>query len=233
MKKVLALRHVAFENLGAFAPTLQSAGYDIQYCETGIEDLAILAPEDADLVIILGGPIGAYEDNTYPFLTTEISYIERRLALGLPTMGICLGAQLIARAAGARVFPARSKEIGLSPITLTGAGVTSCLAPFCEAPMTLHWHGDNFDLPKGAEHLASTPLCENQAFAMGSNTIAFQFHPEANMETFENWLIGHAVELSTTDIDIPRLRAEARTYGPELSEKAGKVLTAWLEGLED
>jgi len=232
MKKVLALRHVAFEDLGVFAPTLQSAGYDIQYCESGTEDLENLAPEAADLVIVLGGPISVYEEDTYPFLTTEIGFIERRLASSLPTMGICLGAQLIARAAGARVYPGESKEIGLAPITLTDAGAASCLAPFSEAPMTLHWHGDTFDLPHGADHLASTPLCKNQAFAMGSNAIAFQFHPEANTETLENWLIGHAVELATAEIDVPLLRAKARNYGPELTEKAERVLTAWLEGLD-
>ena len=98
--------------------------------------------------------------------------------------------------------------------------------------MTLHWHGDTFDLPAGAERLAATDLCENQAFAMGPNIVGFQFHPEASAQGFEKWLIGHAAELAAAKIDVPRLRADAQTYGPELERKAQAVLSAWLGGLE-
>jgi GMP synthase (glutamine-hydrolysing) len=104
-------------------------------------------------------------------------------------MGICLGAQLIARAAGARVYPSGVKEIGFAPITLTEAGCDSCLAAFADDPLTLHWHGDTFDLPEGATLLASTPGCRNQAFSLGPTVIGFQFHPEAGGPGFERWLI--------------------------------------------
>ncbi len=232
MKSALAIRHVAFEDLGAFAPALRSAGFDIQYCDVGEHDLTTLQPEEADLVIVLGGPIGAYEDDSYPFLKAELRFIEHRLKADRATKGICLGAQLIARAAGARVYPSPGKEIGFAPITLTGTGNQSCLAPFGDAPMTLHWHGDTFDLPAGAERLASTALCENQAFSLGPNVIGFQFHPEADTGTLENWLIGHAVELAAAGIDVPRLRADAKLYGPELADKAQRVAAAWLKGLD-
>ena len=232
MKTVFVIRHIAFEDLGAFAPVLQSKGYDIQYCDVGVHDLTALQPRRSDLVIVLGGPIGAYEEDSYPFLKVEISIIEERLKACHPTMGICLGAQLIARAAGAHVYPSLGKEIGFAPITLTEPGNKSCLAPFGDAPMTLHWHGDTFDLPPGAERLASTALCENQAFSLGSNIIGFQFHPEADTGTLECWLIGHAVELAAAGVDLPSLRTDAVRYRAELIDKAQQVAAAWLEGLD-
>jgi GMP synthase (glutamine-hydrolysing) len=232
MKSAVAIRHVGFEDLAAFAPALHAAGYQIHYRDIGEEELWTIEPVKTDLLIVLGGPIGAYEDDAYPFLKEEIAILEQRLAANRPTLGICLGAQLIARAADARVYPGRAKEIGFAPIRLTEAGRSSCLAPFAEAPVTLHWHGDTFDLPAGAARLASTDLCENQAFAMGPNIIGFQFHPEASAKDFEKWLVGHAAELAAAKIDVPRLRSEAKTCGPELERKAQAVLSAWLGGLE-
>lgn len=232
MKSAVAIRHVGFEDLGAFAPALRAAGYQVHYRDIGEQELSSPEPEKADLLILLGGPIGAYEDHAYPFLAEEIGILEQHLAANRPTLGICLGAQLIARAAGAQVFPSGVKEIGFAPIRLTQAGQSSCLAPFADEPMTLHWHGDTFDLPAGAARLASTDLCENQAFAMGPNIIGFQFHPEASAKGFEKWLVGHAAELAAARIDVPRLRSEAQTYGAELERKAQAVLSAWLGGLE-
>ncbi len=232
MKSAVAIRHVGFEDLGAFAPALRAAGYQVHYWDTGEQELWTLEPVKTDLLIVLGGPIGAYEDEAYPFLAEEIGILEQRLAANRPTLGVCLGAQLIARAAGARVFPSGTKEIGFAPIALTEAGRSSCLSPFADAPMTLHWHGDTFDLPVGAARLAATDLCENQAFAMGPNVIGFQFHPEASAKGFEKWLVGHAAELAAAKIDVPRLRADAQRYGSELEHKAQAVLSAWLGKLE-
>lgn len=232
MKSAVAIRHVGFEDLGAFAPALREAGYQLHYWDIGEQELWTLEPVKTDLLIVLGGPIGAYEDEAYPFLKEEIAILERRIAANRPTLGICLGAQLIARAAGARVYPSGAKEIGFARITLSESGRSSCLAPFADAPITLHWHGDTFDLPAGAERLASTDLCENQAFAIGPKIVGFQFHPEASAKGFEKWLVGHAAELAAAKIDVPRLRADAQTYGPELERKAQEVLSAWLGGLE-
>ena len=127
-KSCVAIRHVGFEDLGAFAPAIRDAGYDVRYWDVGEQELRMLDPLAADLLIVLGGPIGAYEDDDYPFLGQEIEILERRLAANRPTMGICLGAQLIARAAGGRVYPGDVKEIGFAPITLTDAGRDSCLS---------------------------------------------------------------------------------------------------------
>jgi GMP synthase (glutamine-hydrolysing) len=232
MSSAVAIRHVTFEDLGGFAPALAAAGFAVHYHDIGTADGRALEADAADLVIVLGGPIGAYEDTAYPFLKDELALIERRLAAGRSLMGICLGAQLIARAAGARVFPSGVREIGFAPVTLTNAGARSCLRPFAEDPLTLHWHGDTFDLPAGAVRLASTALCENQAFAMGPAVIGFQFHPEWDGRGIESWLVGHAAELAAAKIDIPRLRAEAKAHGARLAEKAHAVATAWLDQLQ-
>lgn len=233
MKSAVAVRHVGFEDLGAFAPALCAAGYDLDYWDIGERDLSTLPAVEAELLVVLGGPIGAYEEAEYPLLTTELRILEERLAAGRPTMGICLGAQLIARAAGARVYATGAKEIGFAPITLTAAGGESCLRPFAADPITLHWHGDTFDLPAGAERLASTELCENQAFSLGANVIGFQFHPEVDTQGIEKWLVGHAAELAAAGLDVRRIRSDAAQYGAPLRHKAGAVITAWLKQLQE
>ncbi|XUJ33596.1 glutamine amidotransferase-related protein [Bradyrhizobium japonicum] len=111
---------------------------------------------------MLGGPIGVYETERYPFLTREIDLLERRLAQGLPTLGICLGAQLMAKALGARIYAGGVKEIGWGSVTLTDAGQASSLKPLAESAPVLHWHGDTFDLPDNAARLASNENYETR-----------------------------------------------------------------------
>lgn len=227
----VAIRHIAFEDLGAFQAPIERAGYRVHYYDVGIDELWTLEPVKTELVIVLGGPIGAYENDKYPFLRDELDLLEERLAAGRPTLGICLGAQLIARALGARVYPGPGKEIGFAPLTLTDDGRASCLAPFDSEPV-LHWHGDTFDLPAGATRLASTLACENQAFAYGPNALAVQFHPEAGADGFERWLIGHALELDQAGKDVVSLRAEHQALAADLKRRAESCLTDWLGQLD-
>jgi GMP synthase (glutamine-hydrolysing) len=229
-KTVIALRHVFFEDLSAFAPILAEAGYKIEYLDLGVDDLKTSKASEAELVVALGGPIGAYEENLYPYLKDEVDLLEWRLARGRPTIGICLGAQLVARALGARVYPGQIKEIGFGAIILTEEGRRSCLTSF-ENGSVLHWHGDTFDLPDGAVHLASSVNYENQAFGYGLNAIAFQFHPEAGAGEFERWLIGHAVELVQAGKNVTLLRAEYLRFRSALKHNAESCLGSWLAGL--
>lgn len=231
MKPAIAIRHLAFEDLGQFAPVLEAAGYQIEYWDIGVDELWKLDPLKTPLLIVLGGPIGVYEEAKYPFLTNKIALIEDRLSAKLPTLGICLGAQLMARALGARVYPGPAKEIGFAPITLTEAGRQSCLSHFADHPV-LHWHGDTFDLPEGAVRLASTDICPNQAFAVGRHALGVQFHPETGGPGFERWLIGHTLELAMAGIDVAGLRADHERLAPSLALRAQACMSTWLAGLE-
>lgn len=199
-KTAVAIRHVPFEDLGTFEQPLVEAGFKLHYYDIGVDELWTLEPVKTDLVIVLGGPVGVYDTGSYPFLIDEIALLKDRLAANRPTLGICLGAQLMAAALGAGVAPGDEKEIGFAPLTLTEAGGQSPLAHLANAPV-LHWHGDSFAIPNGAEKLAETPACANQAFALDPNILGLQFHPEADAKRIERWLIGHACELSTAGVD--------------------------------
>src|ERR1700722_15956591 len=212
-KSCLAVRHVAFEDLGLLGPLVSARGYHIRYHDAGIERFdagALIAP---DLVIVLGGPIGVYEGETYPFVPDEIAAVAARLHANRPILGICLGAQIMAAALGARVAPGPVKEIGYAPLTLTVAGRSSVLAPLGASPV-LHWHSDNCDLPVGCECLASTEHCPTQAFSRTAAQLALQFHLETDPARLEAWLVGHTVELGKAGIDPRKLRDEARRGEP-------------------
>jgi GMP synthase (glutamine-hydrolysing) len=227
-KACLAVRHVAFEDLGLLGPLVAARGHDVRYHDAGIERFdggTLIAP---DLVIVLGGPIGVYEAETYPFITDEIAAIAARLAANKPMLGICLGAQMMAAALGARVAPGPVKEIGWAPLTLTAAGKASVLSPLGTSPV-LHWHGDNCDLPAGCERLAATPHCPVQAFFRKPSQLALQFHVETEPARFESWLVGHTVELGKAGIDPREIRRQVHTLGPATRELGGKVLGAWLD----
>lgn len=230
-RTALAVRHVLFEDLGTLAPALEQRGYRIDYVEAGLQPLADEAMVRADVLIVLGGPIGLADGPRYPYLYDELRAIRTRLDHGLPTLGICLGAQLIASALGAPVRPTGRVEIGFSPLRLTGAGRESVLCDLGETPV-LHWHGDEFDIPDGAERLAETPGFPHQAFTYGGNVLALQPHLEADHRYLERWLIGHAHELATHRVDIVRLRDDALRHGPGLACAGAGVLGRWLDQLE-
>jgi GMP synthase (glutamine-hydrolysing) len=162
-------------------PILKQAGWSISYRDAPTVDLDDLLIGDADLLIVLGGTIGVYGVEAFPFLAREIDWLELRLKHDRATLGICLGSQLMAKAFGSRVFAGQAKETGWGYVALTDAGRGWCLQPLSDPDVqVLHWHGDTFDLPHGATRLASTALYENQAFAFGRNALALQFHIETD-----------------------------------------------------
>lgn len=232
MKTALAIRHVEFEDLGSFAAVLATRGIALSYVDAATADLAQLDANAADLLVVLGGPIGAYEEVSYPFIRDELRLLEARLALDRPTLGICLGAQLMARALGARVYPGPAKEIGWSPLVLSEAGRSSPLKHLAaEQTALLHWHGDTFDLPAGATLLASTAAYAHQAYAWGKHALAFQCHPEACTVGLERWYVGHAAELAGQGLAVPQLRADSRRHGPALERQGPRCFSDWLDKL--
>ena len=229
----MALRHVAFEDLGLLAPILEREGWDVAFCEAAVDDLHHRSIRDAELLIVLGGPIGVYETNDYPFLNSEIALLEHRLSRDLPTLGICLGSQLMAKALGSRVFKGPVKEIGWGTLDLTEDGRSSCLKALQDDnAAVLHWHGDTFDLPRQATRMASNQNYENQAFAYGRNALALQFHLEADPRQLEEWYIGHAVELAAAQISIAELRADTSRHADGLARRADLVFGSWLRQIE-
>lgn len=230
-KTCAVIRHVLFEDLGSFEQPITEAGFAIRYFEAGVDDLTPAA--DADLTVILGGPIGAYESGRYPFLDAELNIIKKRIQIKRPMIGICLGAQLIAYACGARVYPgANGKEIGWQPLILTAEGKESIVAPLGDSEaQILHWHGDTFDLPEEATLLAGSRQYPHQIYSIRNSVLAFQCHPEADPAKIEQWLIGHACELAQAGIDLTRLRRDTLRYGPDLVTRGQKVITTWLASL--
>ena len=228
MKTAIAIRHLHFEDLGTLAPLLEARGYAIQYVDATRHALNTEDVLHADLLVLLGGPIGAFDDEAYPFIVDELSLVRERLSQQRPLLGICLGAQLIARAMGAGVAAMGIKEIGFSPLTLTQAGAASPLAQLGTVPV-LHWHGDRFDIPAGAVRLAGTDLCDNQAFEVGHHVLALQCHLEADPRQIESWLVGHASELAQAGIDPRILRAEAQALQTRLPLAAQAVFASWLD----
>lgn len=229
MKKIHVIRHLAFEDLGNIQPVLDQLRAEVTYVEAG-QDLIDSSVNDCDLLVILGGPIGVYEEVDYPFIADELVLIQQRITSKKPLLGICLGAQLIARAMGSKVYPGHQKEIGWGRLTLNDQ-VNNPLAILGEQAI-LHWHGDTFDLPSSATLLASNDNYPNQAFAIEDFCLAVQFHPEVTVSGMERWLIGHTAEIAATDkVSVTSLRQDNAEIGRTLQPIAQKIWTNWFKKL--
>lgn len=224
--------HIAFEDLGSFAQPLRERGYSVVYRHAGIDPLTRDEWRQADLVVVLGGPLGVQDTAQYPWLATELGGVQARLAHKLPTLGICLGAQLMATALGGGVEQRRNsagwprKEIGWSELALApDAGVLEAL----RGVPVLHWHGDNIVLPDGVTAQASTAGTPCQAFAIGDHALGLQFHAEFAGAAQEAWLSGHAVELAQAGVDLAALREDTARHADALALAARALLGRWLD----
>lgn len=229
-KVVNVIRHLAFEDLGSFTSVLEAGGYQINYYEAGYDDLSAIDPLSDNLLVVLGGPISVNDTEIFAFIEDELALLKQRVTADKPTLGICLGAQLIVRALGAYVFPGPTKEIGWHVLTLTKAGEQSALryldGKHCSM---LHWHGETFDLPEGAVLLASSQNYHNQAFAYGNNVLALQFHPEVTQRGLERWFIGHIGEISQTEgVSVKQLRDETHVKSNQLEVQGELFFKSWL-----
>lgn len=232
MKTAAVVCHARFLDLAAFDAPLHASGYQIHYYDAGYNAFTF-DPVDPNLVVVLGGPISAYELEDYPFLAEEMAILKARVSADRPTLAICLGAQILAHALGARVY-ASTSEIGWAPVNLTAAGEQSVLRDIGrDAIPVLHWHDDTFELPDGAVRLASTPGCANQAFSLGA-TLAVQFHPEVSARHFERWLICNTGQIARmTNHTVQSLRDQAARYADAAALSGQRWLTAWLEQVEN
>lgn len=227
MKRALIIRHVPYEGVAGYRLPIEAAGYEISRIDVtdpAFAELDFVAP---DLLVMMGGPMGAYETERYPWIAHEVERLADRLEAGAPTLGVCLGAQIMAAALGARVYPGTESEIGFGKIALSDAGAASTLRHLDDVPV-LHWHGDTFDRPENVELLASTNLYEQQGFSRGRNILALQFHAEMGLDPrFGAWL---------DYLDCPQRRAGLQADHDRLGEgavAAGRaMITEWLAGLD-
>ena len=171
------LQHADFEGPGSIETWLQRRGYGITSTHMYSQDLLPNVGE-LDLLIIMGGPMSVNDEADFPWLVTEKQFIRDVIDAGIPVLGVCLGAQLIADVLGSRIYPASQPEIGWFPVQGIRHDNPACFQ-LPEDITVLHWHGETFELPSGAVHLARSGVCENQAFQFGDRVIGLQFHLEA------------------------------------------------------
>jgi GMP synthase (glutamine-hydrolysing) len=196
MKKVLVLQHVEHEGLGMLDRLLKGRGLTPEYVRLYLGEEVPRTVDGYSAIIVLGGPMGVYEEDIYTFLREEIVFIQQAMKEGVPTLGICLGAQLIAKAAGGTIRAGQRKEIGWYPIRLTGEGREDPLIKSLpdELPV-FQWHGDTFDIPEGAINLASSELFPNQAIRVGRSAYGLQFHLEVTEDMVREWIAVNRGEL--------------------------------------
>ncbi|MET1254355.1 glutamine amidotransferase-related protein [Aliikangiella maris] len=189
MAKIMVFQHVPYEPLGTLDPLIRSQRHRIRYVNFGREPNAKPDICSYDALIILGGPMNIGQEDEYPHLVTEQRVIRQAMQQDIPVLGICLGAQLIAAAAGAKVYQAPKKEIGWYPITPTQAAQNDpVLGHFDECENIFQWHGYTFDLPKNATLLATGEQIAHQAFQLKNNVYGFQFHLETDLSLIQRWL---------------------------------------------
>lgn len=197
--KVLAIRHVEIEHLGVFEEHLKSLGIGYKYLDTSKGERLREPLESYSALIVLGGYMGAYEENTYEFLTYEFKLMEEALKKEIPLLGICLGAQMLAKVLGARVYPGeKGKEIGWMEVLKTGEH--PYFRDFPQKLKVFQWHGDTFDLPEGAERIFSSEKYENQGFVY-DKSVGLQFHIEVDKGLARIWKEAYKEEILEEGID--------------------------------
>lgn len=193
-------QHVAFEGLGYIETWATQNGHILSSTKFFEEEFTLPNLNDFDWLIIMGGPMGVYDEEKYVWLKSEKEFISKSIEADKTVIGICLGSQLIASALGAKVYPNKEKEIGWFPLTKTNEGkANKFINDLPDRFTTFHWHGDTFDLPSGATHLLKTDICPNQAFLYKNNIIGLQFHLEVTEQTIALMLENGASELTNSN----------------------------------
>jgi GMP synthase (glutamine-hydrolysing) len=231
--KLYVLQHIPCETLGTIADALQCKGITPQYLRSFAGEPVPRDMADAAGLIIMGGPMGVYEQDLYPYLQDELRLIENALRQEKPVLGVCLGSQLLAAALGAQVKKNTAKEIGWYPITLTDSAREDYLWKGVEPSFAaFHWHGDIFDLPQGATSLASSTLTPCQAYRYGTNAYGLLFHMEVTREQIALMVDTFHDELQAERIDGRALVAQSETHLAEMQKIGATVYQRWA-GLVD
>ncbi len=232
MQSVWVLQHTASETLGTIEDVLRGHGIGFNYIQTHVGKPVPGEMADQAGLIVMGGPMGVYEQAKYPFLRDEMRLIDSALALGRPVLGVCLWSQLLAAALGAEVKKGERKELGWHAVTLSDlapqdpvfAGVKPEFWPF-------HWHGDVFSLPKQAVGLASSRQTPSQAFRYGKNAYGILFHLEVTREQILQMLLDFAEELREAGGKPTEIMEQIPRHLPLVEKIAGDVFGRWASAL--
>lgn len=188
-KEIIALQHIGIEGPGTMGDFFNSTAWRLLILDVSNGDALPENLEDIQAVISLGGPMNVYEEDKYPFLKDEDDFLRKAVREEIPVLGICLGAQLLAKACGAKVRKASVEEIGWKKVNLTEAARGDPLFQGLYSPLNVfQWHQDSFEIPEGGLHLAESQACRNQAFRFGRNAYGLQFHMEVTTEMLESWI---------------------------------------------
>ena len=234
MAKIYVLQHHPTENLGTIADALEAAALAWQYVRVNDGQQLPENMKGAGGLIIMGGPMAVYQTDRYPWLREEMRLIEDAVKSNLPVLGVCLGAQILAAALGAKVDRnPNGKEIGWHPIRLHDSAKDDRLLRGMPATITpFHWHGDIFELPAGAVSLASSEKTPCQAFRHGDKTYGFQFHIEVTQEGVAAMAAAFAKELIRENIPADRMIAQAAEFLPQLEKISDTVFSRWASPIQ-
>ncbi|HRO26297.1 MAG TPA: gamma-glutamyl-gamma-aminobutyrate hydrolase family protein [Luteimonas sp.] len=234
MPRILVFQHVAAEPLGTLDPLIRNRGHRIRFVNFEREPEAVPNIDRYQGLIVLGGPMNVEDQSERPHLRTELQVIERMLDQDKPVLGICLGAQLLAHVLGAPVKRHEQGEIGWYPVRPTEQGREDrVLAPLGEAAPVFQWHGQHFEIPDSATHLARSDICEQQAFRWGDRAYGFQFHLEMDQPLIERWLAKPAYRRQLAELagvqDEATIRAETARHIAGMQAQADAVFNNFLD----
>lgn len=230
MEEVLVFQHDPFEELGFFAEILDRQGARYRIVRLFHDEMPVEDWERVGALIVLGGPMSVGDEESFPFLRWEKRIIRAAIDDHVPTLGICLGAQLIATTLGATVYHGRVKEIGWNPVAITPHGlVDSLLGYLPENATVFQWHGDGFELPTGAIRLASSAHFENQAFRLGKSVYGLQFHLEVTPRMIARWIDERSKELAQAPYVLPdKILSDTQNYAPTLKYYSERFLSEFI-----
>jgi GMP synthase (glutamine-hydrolysing) len=231
MKHALIIRHVPYEGVAGYRRPIEEAGYTLDRVDVSDPDFATLDLCEPDLLIMMGGPMGVYEQDRYPWISCQLRRLALRLDADLPTLGVCFGAQMMAAALGADVYAGPVKEVGFHPVAINDTGIEGPLRHLANVPV-LHWHGDSFTLPDTVDLIASSPLYQHQAFKRGANLLALQFHAEMGEDPrFGAWIDQWPDAVIEAGGDEASLRAAHDRHGPDAVSAGRAMIAQWLAEL--
>jgi GMP synthase (glutamine-hydrolysing) len=230
-KTALIIRHVPYEGVAGYRQPIEAAGFEVDRIDVTDPGFSDLDLRSHDLVIMMGGPMGVYEQDRHPWIACQLRRLRLRLEADLPTLGVCFGAQMIAAALGAEVYAGPVKEVGFHPITVHDHALDGPLRHLVDVPV-LHWHGDTFTRPEGVDLIASSHVYDHQAFRRGPNLLALQFHAEMGLDPrFDAWIEEWPESVIEAGGDEASLRAAHDAHGPGAVAAGQAMISEWLEGL--